>query len=87
MYLPDTKACVKHSILRTGAVVAADNVIMGGITDYLHYVRTSPLFKESTLFKSFIEYSEPERAKFGDEAMKDGVEVTVFVGEKEEVSF
>ena len=69
-------------MLRSGAVVCADNVIMAEINDYLHFVRTSPLFINSTLYTSYIEYSEPERLKYGDESMKDGVEVSIFKGEE-----
>ncbi|KAL4124396.1 hypothetical protein PRIC2_007994 [Phytophthora ramorum] len=72
-YLSDFKLIEQSGLLRPGAVIVADNVLSPGpgrLPDFLEYVRSNPKFT-SVLHESFVEYQAE---------LKDGVEVTTFVG-------
>ncbi|KAG2763716.1 hypothetical protein PC116_g1970 [Phytophthora cactorum] len=72
-YLSDFKLIEQSGLLKPGAVVVADNVLSpgpGGLPDYLEYVRSNPKFK-SVMHDIFVEYQAE---------LKDGVEVTTYVG-------
>jgi len=70
-YKSDLELIEKAGLLRTGGVVAADNVLSFGkpLDDYLAYVRDPKRFSSSELFLSTVEYSED-----GEE---DGVEISI----------
>lgn len=81
LYLADLKVLIEGGCLRSGSVVAADNVVMGRIDDYLSFVKGEAksedgFFVSSATHMNFIEYSENERAE-GREGFEDGVEVSV----------
>ncbi|KAG7400005.1 hypothetical protein PHYBOEH_007346 [Phytophthora boehmeriae] len=72
-YTSDFKLIEHSGLLTPGSVVVADNVIAASPDkqfDYLDYVRSNPKFT-SVLHESFLEYQAE---------MKDGVEVTTYVG-------
>jgi catechol O-methyltransferase len=71
-YRSDLELIEKANLLRSGSVVAADNVLSFGkpIVDYLTYVRDPERFSSSELFLSSVEYSEE-----GEE--EDGVEISI----------
>ncbi|ETN03315.1 hypothetical protein F441_16139 [Phytophthora nicotianae CJ01A1] len=71
-YLSDFKLIEQSGLLKPGAVVVADNVLLGpgGLSEYLDYVRSNPKFT-SVLHESFVEYQAE---------LKDGVEVSTYVG-------
>ena len=82
-YLPDLNLIVGAGALRPGAVVVADNVLMGRIDDYLDFVRGEAgreggKFVSSRLVESTVEYCEPDIDEWGMEDLKDGVEISVF---------
>ncbi|GMI09878.1 hypothetical protein TrLO_g15281 [Triparma laevis f. longispina] len=82
-YLSDLQLIIKNSHLNSSSVVIADNVIMGRIDDYLEFVREEAnkpdgLFLETHIFESTVEYCTQDIAQFGEEALQDGVEVSVF---------
>ena len=82
-YLSDLRLVISNGYLKSDAVVIADNVIMGRIDDYLDFVRgeaakADGLFTSSRLFESTVEYCEQDVDQWGEDALKDGVEVSVF---------
>ena len=69
-YLPDLKRIEDADLLKSGALVIADNVgiFSGTLCDYLDYVRTSPSFS-STHYPLPMEYND---------TIEDGVEVSIW---------
>ena len=81
-YLPDIKIIIDAGALLPGAVVVADNVLMGRIDDYLEFVRGEArreggIFVSSRLVESTVEYCEPDKDDWGEDDLKDGVEISV----------
>ena len=74
-YLPDLRRIEAAGLLRQGSVVAADNVIVFGLADYLRHVRFSGLYTSSHTFEATLEYDDR-----GADALVDGVEVSVYAG-------
>lgn len=73
-YLPDLKTIEGEGLLRTNAVVVADNVVVFGLDEYFEYVRdTEGPFKSSQLFEDTIEYANSE----SEREQKDGIEVSI----------
>jgi catechol O-methyltransferase len=69
-YLPDLKRLEEHRLIRPGTVVIADNVGFFSVPDYLEYVRTSGRY-QTRFEEASVEYNEK---------LRDGVEVSVFLG-------
>ncbi len=57
IYLKDLKLLEEFGLLKKGAWVFADNVVLFNLEDYLDYVRTSPNF-ESKFIPTLREYSK-----------------------------
>ena len=66
IYLKDLKLLEEFGLLKKGAWVFADNVVLFNLEDYLDYVRTSPNF-ESKFIPTLREYSKSH---------PDGVEIS-----------
>ena len=66
IYLKDLKLLEEFGLLKEGAWVFADNVVLFNLEDYLDYVRTSPNF-ESKFIPTLREYSKSH---------PDGVEIS-----------
>jgi catechol O-methyltransferase len=67
VYLRDFKMLEELSLITSGTMIVADNVIKPGAPGYLEYVRNNPNYT-TTLYEENIEYSEDVR---------DGVEVSI----------
>jgi len=84
LYLSDMLHAVRDlKIMRSKAVVCADNVIMGAIDDYRDFCASDKgkqIFSSTETKKSFIEYSKNERNdttnRYKPEEYVDGVEVS-----------
>jgi catechol O-methyltransferase len=50
-YLPDLRVVETLSLITEGTVIIADNVLDGGVADYLEYVRSPPIFKREYNFR------------------------------------
>ena len=71
LYLKDLKMLEKYNLLKKGAWVFADNVILFNLEEYLEYVRTSPNY-ESKFIPTLREYSKNH---------PDGIEISIFKNE------
>ncbi|KAL4434283.1 hypothetical protein ABPG75_000724 [Micractinium tetrahymenae] len=71
LYLPDLQRVEELGLLRKGAVVVADNVVLHKTEEYLQHVRQSGRYSSSTLHEAHVEY---------DASRADGVEVSVYAG-------
>ena len=72
-YLPDLKRIEEAGLLHAGSVVAADNVLVFGLDEYVDHVRRSGVYRESRTYTATLEYTEAGAA----DAMVDGVEISV----------
>ena len=66
LYLKDLKLLEEFGLIKKGAWVFADNVVLFNLEDYLDYVRTSPNY-ESKFIPTLREYSKSH---------PDGVEIS-----------
>ncbi|KAL4424943.1 hypothetical protein ABPG77_009672 [Micractinium sp. CCAP 211/92] len=71
-YLPDLRRAEALELLRPGAVVVADNVVVFKLEGYLEHVRKSGQYSSSQLHQAHLEY---------DASKADGVEVSVYAGD------
>jgi len=72
-YLSDLLLIEKNSLLHSGSVVVADNVIIFKINDYLDHVRNSGLYSSSESHVATLEYDD---SSAGDKV--DGLEVSIY---------
>jgi len=83
-YLNDLLRIEQAGLLKSGAVVVADNVLSFGIplTEYLDHVRDSNgLYSSSKLHEGFIEYASGENAPLNPSEnanLVDGVEISIY---------
>jgi catechol O-methyltransferase len=70
-YYDDLKLVEQHGLMREGTVVAADNVVIFDLKEYINHVRNSGKYKSSILRRGHVEYSKDR---------EDGVEISVFAG-------
>ncbi len=68
-YYSDLLLLEKYNIIRSETLLFADNVIIFKIDDYLNYVNNSDKYKDQTLHKTNLEYTDEH---------KDGVHVSYY---------
>eukprot|EP00546_Thalassionema_frauenfeldii_P019289 CAMPEP_0178904604 /NCGR_PEP_ID=MMETSP0786-20121207/5793_1 /TAXON_ID=186022 /ORGANISM="Thalassionema frauenfeldii, Strain CCMP 1798" /LENGTH=310 /DNA_ID=CAMNT_0020576081 /DNA_START=69 /DNA_END=1002 /DNA_ORIENTATION=- len=74
-YLTDLVRFERSGLIRRGTVIAADNVIFAGITDYINYMQklAKEGFVTTCTKESNVEYSP------ANENIKDGIEMTEYL--------
>lgn len=83
-YLNDLLRIEEAGLLRTGAIVVADNVLSFGVplSDYLSHVRDpTGLYTSSKLYEGFIEYASGESSNLSaaeSPDLVDGVEISIY---------
>jgi len=83
-YLSDLKRLEASGLIRKGTIVAADNVIFAGITeyiDYMHSLEKDSIVKTCTR-EATVEYCSPDVQEEGgqnEDLFKDGVEITEYL--------